>query len=84
MTGAIALEFWYFQAAATSGQQLAIPSIVLWGAHFVLVAHGIEGVVAAVYAVRQQRSPFFYAIYTFFVGTVGLIELSISNPKVSE
>jgi hypothetical protein len=66
---------WHFQSVATQSLQPAVPPVVFGIARFALIVHGLESVIAAVYATRQQRSAFFYAIYTFFVGTVGLAEL---------
>ncbi|HEY9640185.1 MAG TPA: hypothetical protein V6C57_06855 [Coleofasciculaceae cyanobacterium] len=75
ITGAIGLNLWQLQSGVTQSRTLAVPPFVVWVSQFALAAHGLEGVIAAVYASRQQKSPFFYAIYTFFVGTVGLVEL---------
>lgn len=44
-------------------------------ARFALIAHLFEGIVAAIYAGQKNKLPFQYGIYTFFVGTVGLVEL---------
>ena len=79
MAGAITLELWHFQGVVAGSQQSVIPPVVSEMARFGLAVHGLEGILAAVYAKRQQRSPFFYAIYTFFVGTVGFIELCRRN-----
>lgn len=84
ITSAIGLELWHLQPVAVQSQQIAIPPLVFWVARFALIAHGLEGIVAAIYAARQQRSPFFYAIYTFFVGTVGLVELHRKHTKTVE
>lgn len=84
MTGAIGLELWQLQSVITQSQQPAVPPVVFWIARFALIAHGLEGLIAAVYAPRQQKSPFFYAIYTFFVGTVGLVELYSSDAEIVE
>lgn len=75
MTGAIGLELWHLQAVVTQSQPPLVPLVVAWIARLALIAHGVEAIIAAVYASRQQKSPFFYGIYTFFVGTVGLVEL---------
>jgi hypothetical protein len=37
--------------------------------------HFVEAIIAAVYAPSRQKTPIVYATYTFFVGTVGLLEL---------
>lgn len=48
---------------------------VFWVERFALIAHFIEGVIAAFYAPSKGKIPVSYCIYTFFVGTVGLFEL---------
>ncbi|MGB3615967.1 MAG: hypothetical protein WBA10_19390 [Elainellaceae cyanobacterium] len=42
---------------------------------FVLICHGVEGAIAASFASSRHQSPIKYGVYTFFVGTVGLLEL---------
>lgn len=42
---------------------------------FALTAHLIEGIIAVIYAPIKQQNPIKYGIYTFFVGTIALIEL---------
>jgi len=37
--------------------------------------HLVEAIIAAAYAPSRQKKPIVYATYTFFVGTVGLLEL---------
>ncbi|MGK7940610.1 MAG: hypothetical protein AB4062_10775 [Crocosphaera sp.] len=40
-----------------------------------LISHGVEAIIAAYYAKLQNQNPYYYSIYTFFVGTLGLLEL---------
>ena len=49
---------------------------VLWVATIALIVHSIQGAIAAFKASSQDKNPFSYGIYTFFVGTIGLKELS--------
>ena len=49
---------------------------VLWVATIALIVHGIQGAIAAFQASSQGKNPFTYGIYTFFVGTIALKELS--------
>jgi hypothetical protein len=49
---------------------------LFWLGSFVLVAHGVEGAIAASTAPSHQQNPLFYGVYTFFVGFVGLQELA--------
>lgn len=75
ITGAIALESWNLYASFT---HLPVPSslnIVFAIERFAVVAHLIEGIIAAIFASSRQQQPLRYGIYTFFVGTVGLLEL---------
>ncbi|BAY78029.1 hypothetical protein NIES25_44990 [Nostoc linckia NIES-25] len=44
-------------------------------ARFALIVHLFEGIIAAIYSGSKSKLPFQYGIYTFFVGTVGLVEL---------
>ncbi len=75
ISGVLGLELWNLRAAIAQIPIFVLPDLVVWGGRFALVAHGIEGVVAAIYASRQQKAPMPYALYTFFVGTIGLVEL---------
>ncbi|WP_017747601.1 hypothetical protein [Scytonema hofmannii] len=42
---------------------------------FAVTIHFIEGIIAAFYAPSRKKVPIQYGTYTFFVGTVGLLEL---------
>lgn len=48
---------------------------LFWLGNIILVAHSVEGLIAASKASSQNKNPFLYGIYTFFVGFVGLQEL---------
>jgi hypothetical protein len=50
-------------------------AVICWVGRIALVIHVMEGAIAAVNATLRQRSALRYGIYTFFVGTVGLLEL---------
>ena len=74
---AIALELWNIQTITTN-QELAIanilnPALIL--AHIALSAHFIEAIIASIYAPSKNQPAIKYGVYTFFVGTVGLLEL---------
>jgi hypothetical protein len=49
---------------------------LFWVGSFILVAHGIEGAIAAFTARSHHKNPLLYGVYTFFVGFVGLQELA--------
>ena len=44
-----------------------------------LISHGIEGIIAAYYARLQNKNALQFAVYTFFTGTPGLLELKIGQ-----
>lgn len=72
---AIALEAWNIYAI---NAEINIPSILIpifWVERFIVTCHFLEGVIAAFYAPTKKKIPIKYGIYTFFVGTVGLLEL---------
>jgi len=68
---AIVLELWNIQAVLTNRN---LPPI-FWIERFALTAHLVEAVIAGYYASAKNEIPLKYGIYTFFVGTVGLLEL---------
>lgn len=75
ITSAIGLEIWNIQTSITNNQLPSILTPALILAPIVLSAHFVEGIIAAFYAPSQNHNPIKYATYTFFVGTVGLLEL---------
>lgn len=77
ITSAIGLELWHLAAVLSQSQIPALLYPVLWVERFALIIHCIEGMIAMVYAPRKQQVPIPYGIYTFFVGTIGLLELFV-------
>jgi len=76
ITSAIGLELWNMQTSITNNHQLPsilTPALII--AHIALSAHFIEALIAAYYAPTRNQTAIKYAVYTFFVGTVGLLEL---------
>ncbi|MBE9044862.1 hypothetical protein IQ255_10665 [Pleurocapsales cyanobacterium LEGE 10410] len=49
---------------------------IYWVGIIALIVHGIEGLVAAFKANARNEQAIAYGIYTFFVGYIGLKELS--------
>lgn len=49
---------------------------LFWLGSVALFAHGVEGLIAAAKARTYDKNPLRYGIYTFFVGFVGLQELT--------
>lgn len=75
ITGAIGLELWNIYATYN---HIDIPNIlhpVFWIERIAVISHVIEGIIAAYFAASRNKMPARYGIYTFFVGTVGLLEL---------
>jgi hypothetical protein len=75
MSAAIGWELWNIYTVIS---HISIPpalNFIFWLERFAITAHLIEAVIAALYAATKQKTPIKYAIYTFFVGTVALIEL---------
>ncbi|WP_414550538.1 hypothetical protein [Anabaena sp. CCY 0017] len=84
MSCAIGWELWNIYAVMNN---LSIPSslnFIFWIERFAITAHSIEAVIAAFYAPKKQKTPIKYAIYTFFVGTVALIELFAKEENSSK
>ena len=80
VAGALGLELWNILAG---GSFFSDWKLVFYLGRLVLVSHGLEAIIAVVYAGskgrtakrRQSLPPVVTGIYTFFVGTVGLVEL---------
>lgn len=72
---AIVLELVNLYIVQQGGQLPSLLKMLLWFGHFALTAHLVEGIIAAFYAPTRGKHPLSYGVYTFFVGTVGLVEL---------
>ncbi|BAY13687.1 hypothetical protein [Calothrix sp. NIES-2098] len=75
ITSAIGLELWNIYAIANN---ISVPSSlnpIFWIERFAVSCHLVEAVIAAFYAPSKNKLPIQYATYTFFVGTLGLLEL---------
>lgn len=81
---AIGLELWNIQALTTNNHLPIILNPVLIIAHLALSAHFIEGIIAACYAPGKNHQPIQYGIYTFFVGTIGLLELFENHSQIPD
>ncbi|MBD2437410.1 hypothetical protein [Nostoc sp. FACHB-110] len=75
ITSAIGLELWNIYAVLNHNQIPSSLNLIIWFERFAMIAHLIEAAIAAFYASAKNKMPIKYAAYTFFVGTVGLIEL---------
>lgn len=75
ITSAIGLEIWNTYAVLTNSNIPSLLNPIFWIERFAIVSHLVEGVIAAAYAPSRKKAPIKYGAYTFFVGTVGLLEL---------
>lgn len=75
IAGAVGLELGNLCAKFILGHPLQGFDTIFYISRFALIAHAIEGAIAAIYSPSKQQSPLGYAIYTFFVGAPGLAEL---------
>jgi hypothetical protein len=75
ITSAIGLELWNTYALLTNSQIPSSLNPVIWIERFAMTVHFVEGVIAAYQAPSKKKIPIKYGTYTFFVGTVGLLEL---------
>jgi hypothetical protein len=73
ITGAISVELWNLYTHGFDRFESLMP--IVWLERFALVAHGLEGAISAFLAPAKGEKPIPYAVYTFFVGTIGLWEL---------
>ncbi|NJP09701.1 MAG: hypothetical protein HC866_09605 [Leptolyngbyaceae cyanobacterium RU_5_1] len=81
ISGAIGLEAWNLYAILTNRQVPSSLNPVFWIERFAVISHLIEGLIAAYYAPSRNKMPIQYGTYTFFVGTVGLLELFLQEPE---
>ncbi|MGB3495157.1 MAG: hypothetical protein WBA57_20680 [Elainellaceae cyanobacterium] len=81
MSGAIALGGVTLYAVLSHQSVPSIPAPLLALGGFAVVAHLLEAIVAANLAPSRQKAVIPYAIYTFFVGTIGLQELWMIEAK---
>ncbi|MEH2257193.1 hypothetical protein [Nostoc sp.] len=75
ITSAIALESWNIYALINNINVPSSLNPIFWIERFAMMSHFIESIIAAFYAHSRQKMPIKYATYTFFVGTIGLLEL---------
>jgi hypothetical protein len=76
MTGSLGLSSWNLSLHLHGKSTPPNLNSLFWLASIVLIAHGIEGLIAASKARSRHKNPLLYGIYTFFVGFAGLQELA--------
>ncbi len=72
---AIGLESWNIYTLLNNVEIPNSYHAIFWCERFVVTAHFFEGIIAAYFAPSKNKIPIQYGIYTFFVGTIGLLEL---------
>ncbi|MEH2323678.1 MAG: hypothetical protein V7K32_08915 [Nostoc sp.] len=75
ITSAIGLESWNIYAVITNTNLPSSLNPIFWIERFAMTSHFLESIIAAFYAPSRKKMPIKYATYTFFVGTIGLLEL---------
>lgn len=79
MTAAIGLEIFNLYELLAQKEIPASLNLFIWLAHVPVVAHLIEAIIAGYYAPSKNQKSLNYGVYTFFTGTVGLLELFAIN-----
>jgi hypothetical protein len=77
----VGLELWNIATNLTDAEIPSYLHVFFWFERFAMTAHLMEATVAAYFASRKNQTPWKYAAYTFFVGTVGLLELFESESE---
>lgn len=75
IASAIGLESANAYALLTNSNRPSGLELVFGIERFAIVVHFVEGVIAAYKAPSRKKKSIEYGTYTFFVGTVGLLEL---------
>lgn len=84
ITCALGLEIWQIYLLLNEASLPNQLNSLFYLASIALIAHGIEGLIAAFKAKTYDRDFISYGIYTFFVGFVGLLELKASLSNVEQ
>ncbi|MGM3304387.1 hypothetical protein ACSQ6I_00095 [Anabaena sp. WFMT] len=84
ITIAICLEIWDIQTLITNNHLPIALNPILIIARFALSAHFVEAIMAAFYAPAKNHNPIQYGVYTFFVGTIGLLELFENHSQIPD
>ncbi len=75
MAGAIGLETWTIVVKLNARPMPNRLMPLVWLGSIALFIHVIEGMLAAALAPSRNKQPLQYGFYTFWIGTVGLLEL---------
>jgi hypothetical protein len=74
-TGAIGLQAFNIFELLTKQEIPTTLNLLIHLAYIPIIAHLIEALIAAYYAPLKNHNRLKYSLYTFFTGTVGLLEL---------
>lgn len=75
ITSAIGLELWNVYSLLTNSNIPSSLNPIFWIERLAIASHFVEGMIAAYKAPSKNKMPLKYGTYTFFVGTVALLEL---------
>lgn len=75
IASAISLELWNIYLVLNNSHIPSILNPILGIERLAIAIHLVEGIIAAYYAASREENPIKYGTYTFFVGTIGLVEL---------
>lgn len=84
ISNAIGLELWNLYAVFSHQVIPSFIQILVVIAHLALLSHFIEGIIAGFYIFPRGGNYIKDGVYTFFTGTVGLLELWESDNKIME
>jgi hypothetical protein len=75
ITSAIGLESWNIYAGLTNNNIPSNLNPIFLIERLAMTSHLTLSIIAGFYAPSRKKMPIKYATYTFFVGTIGLLEL---------
>ncbi|NEP56043.1 MAG: hypothetical protein F6K31_03330 [Symploca sp. SIO2G7] len=75
ISSGIGLELGNTYTILTHSHTPSIAEFIFWIERLAISAHLVEGAIAVYYAPTKNKIPIIYGTYTFFVGTIGLLEL---------
>ena len=84
LTSALGLELWNFLTGFFNTANLHWLNWVVIIERLAIAIHGAEALIASCYARLKNQHPLQYGIYTFFVGTVGVIYQKETNTMEEE
>jgi hypothetical protein len=83
ISNAIGLEVWKIVAEFTNSELPHLPSLLFLISRLAMTIHAIEGAIAAI-CTPDKTKALQAGIYTFFVGTLGLLEIYYRNHSLKD